>query len=494
MNHQKTPTRSLSSPSYRNAMYAHLAYLEDKISNSTDRREEFEEERLSLLACRVQNRAILSPVRRIPTEILGDIFWWTLPSIRDLERSGFDFRNSPWLLTHISSRWRAISIATSSLWLCIVIDYSEIRHKGPRGPSSEHHLSLVEAQIQRSRAQQLQVHFYACLEMNSRAQIQMFELLSQHSSRWEGLSLGLSSKIFPSLATLRGRLPSLKRLWVQWDDSETDSVESLLDCFQTASSLVDVGVFNEYRHVPMCLPAPQLTRYGLTGSWSIHECILQGAPNLVEAHIGCVFDLELWSGSLIELQRLQRLYISDWLILSVLKAPALQELAVSLYPDEGPRYLNCLRDFVNRSLCSLRRICHRKSPEAHTIIEILKSFPSLTELVLITHYPVSEVISALRLTGSTVVAPQLQTLFFGCEVDATIDYTAYLDMLKACWEAKDCALQHAALITCGKPPLEPLTFIGLLALRQAGLDLVLSENESESFGFIKAWLYGTTWN
>ncbi|KAJ6485566.1 hypothetical protein C8R45DRAFT_997036 [Mycena sanguinolenta] len=480
---------------------ARLAYLEDEISKLRVQLKRFEEERQSLTVYRARNKAILSPVRRIPPEILGDIFWWTLPPIRDdsnLARSRFDFRNSPWLLTHISPRWRAISFATSSLWSRIVIDYSEIHQRArSQGPSSEYHLSLVQAQIQRS--QQLQIHFYACLEMDSRPQIQMFELLSQHSSRWEELSLGLSSKILPSLAALRGRLSSLKKLWVQWDDSEIDSAQSPLDCFQTASSLVDVGVFNEYRHVPMQLPAPQLTRYELTGSWSTHECILKGAPNLVEAHIDIAFDLELWSDGIIDLLHLRRLYVSAPELLSVLNAPALEELAVSLYPDEGPSYLERLRALVDRSACPLRRICHRGPPHAGTTIQVLNNFPSITELVMMMHHAqgnseVDALISALRPSGSTVVAPQLQSLFFGCEVNATINHTAFLHMLKARWEANDSALRSAALITRGKSPLDPLTLSGLRALRQEGLDFLLSEIESDTLVFINAWVYGTTWN
>ncbi|KAJ6485564.1 hypothetical protein C8R45DRAFT_276122 [Mycena sanguinolenta] len=475
-----------------------LAYLENEISKIRDQLKQLEDEHHSLIIYRTRNKAILSPVRRIPTEILGGIFRWTLPPIRDdsnLDRSRFDFRNSPWLLTHISTRWRAISIATPSLWSRIVIDYVEIHQSSlsrRRTPSSAHYLSMVRAQIQRS--QQLQLHFYTCLDMDSRAQIQMFELLSQHSSRWEVLSLALSPEILPSLAALRDRLSSLKKLWVQWEGFETNSAPSLLDNFQTASSLVDIGILNEHHgHVPIRLPAHQLTRYELTAPWSTHRHILREATNLVEAHIGGAYDLDRWSDQPIELQCLRRLYISESLVLSFLKAPNLDELAVSLYPGEEPQYLDRLHDFVDRSLCSLRRICHRESPDALTTIEVLKSFPSISELVIITHYPASEVISALRPSGNTVVAPQLQSLFFGCELNGAIDCAAFLDMLKARWEAQDCALKHAALITRGKPPLDPLTLSDLLSLRQAGLELLLSEDESESLGFINAWLYGTTW-
>ncbi|KAF7371095.1 F-box domain-containing protein [Mycena sanguinolenta] len=473
---------------------ARLAYLEDEISKSPDRREELEEERLSLLAYRAQNRAILSPIRRIPPEILGDIFCWTLPPILDDSNL---VGSSPWLSTHISSRWRTISIAMPALWSRIVVDYTQIHERARsrgRFSSSEYHLSLMATRIQRS--QKLKIHFYGSLEMDSRPQIQIFEFLMQHSPRWEELSVGLTTEIFSLLNSLHGRLPSLKRLWVQWDGMETPSDKSL-DCFHAASSLVEFGVVNEFRDLPIRLPAPQLTRYELNGPWTTHERILLGAENLVEACIDIRPNLEMQSDSIIELRHLRRLYVSTPLILSVLKAHALEELAVFMDPYARPVFLDHLRGFVDRSSCPLRRVCLRGPPDAHTTTQLLKSFPSFTEFVLIITVPdeVDLIISALRLTTeSIVVAPQLRSIFLGFENDNTFDCTAYLAMLKARWEASDCSLTHAALTTYGNPPLDGLTSSGLLALGREGLDLVLSENDRDSTIIQNAWMYGSSWN
>ncbi|KAF7371098.1 F-box domain-containing protein [Mycena sanguinolenta] len=428
-----------------------------------------------------------------PPEILGDIFCWTLPPILD-DSNLVD--SSPWLSTHISSRWRTISIAMPALWSRIVVDYTQIHERARsrgRFSSSEYHLSLMATRIECS--QKLKIHFYGSLEMDSRPQIQMFELLMQHSSRWEELSLGLTTQIFPLLNSLHERLPSLKRLWVQWDDLEA-SVDKFLDCFQTALSLVELGLVDEFCGLPIRLPAPQLTRYVVTGSWTTHGRLLLGAQNLVEAHIDIRFDREVQSDSLVESRHLQRLYVSTPMILSVLRAPALEELAVFLDPDARPSFLGHLRGFVDRSSCSLRRICLRGPPDAHMTTQLLKSFPSFTELVILVTVPdeVNALISALRPTESTVVAPQLRSVFFGYENDNTFDCAAFLTMLKARWEAHDCALKHAALTTYGNPPLDGLTSSGLLALGREGLDLLLSENDRDSTIVQNAWMYGLSWN
>ncbi|KAJ7671065.1 hypothetical protein B0H17DRAFT_905392, partial [Mycena rosella] len=65
-----------------------------------------------------QNAAILSPLRRIPPEILAEIFSWTLPPIREILCRGRLHENyySPWGPTQISSRRRVVAVLTPLLW------------------------------------------------------------------------------------------------------------------------------------------------------------------------------------------------------------------------------------------------------------------------------------------------------------------------------------------------------------------------------------------
>ncbi|KAJ7663990.1 hypothetical protein DFH06DRAFT_337725 [Mycena polygramma] len=184
---------------------APLARLDDEISKLRDTLKGLEEARTSLSSHRTQNKAILSAMRRMPPEMLGEIFLWTLPSSPDASALlGSNMGASPWVLTMVSSSWRAVALADPSLWSRISIDYS-IRF--PYSPS------LVKAQIQRS--QKLNVHFYGCEDLPSRPQIEMFNLLAQHSSRWERLSVGLTSSIARLLPAVRDRIPSLEKLWIQ---------------------------------------------------------------------------------------------------------------------------------------------------------------------------------------------------------------------------------------------------------------------------------------
>jgi hypothetical protein len=141
----------------------------------------------------------------------------------------------------------------------------------------------------------------------------MFQLPLQHSSRWRELNLGLTSTVVQLLTSLRERLSSLKKLWIQWYGPESQSAVQFIDCFESASSLVDFGVYNESRFIPVAQPISQLTRYQLDGPWEEHKRILKLAPNLVEADITADFDDESWRGvdRIIDLPSLRRRYASD---------------------------------------------------------------------------------------------------------------------------------------------------------------------------------------
>ncbi|KAJ7124344.1 hypothetical protein C8R44DRAFT_548432, partial [Mycena epipterygia] len=77
---------------------ARLAVVEHKISRLREQMQSLEKEHASLSGHLAANTAILSPLRRMPPEVLGEIFPWTLPSAW---LASFAVEGSPWVLTHI---------------------------------------------------------------------------------------------------------------------------------------------------------------------------------------------------------------------------------------------------------------------------------------------------------------------------------------------------------------------------------------------------------
>ncbi|KAJ6560353.1 hypothetical protein B0H19DRAFT_895180, partial [Mycena capillaripes] len=69
-----------------------------------------------------RHSAVVSPLRRLPPEILGKIFLLTM-RWRLLEDKSIKFQLSlgPWGLTRICSRWRNISVSFPMLWKTVIL-------------------------------------------------------------------------------------------------------------------------------------------------------------------------------------------------------------------------------------------------------------------------------------------------------------------------------------------------------------------------------------
>ncbi|KAF8586425.1 hypothetical protein K439DRAFT_1340842, partial [Ramaria rubella] len=61
------------------------------------------------------NQALLSPTRRLPPELLGEIFFNCLPTAEAVITITPDL--APLLLTHVSRLWRRVACGTPRLWV-----------------------------------------------------------------------------------------------------------------------------------------------------------------------------------------------------------------------------------------------------------------------------------------------------------------------------------------------------------------------------------------
>ncbi|KAJ7236067.1 hypothetical protein B0H12DRAFT_1027081, partial [Mycena haematopus] len=61
-----------------------------------------------------RGRAILSVIRRLPSDILGEIFPYTVPDYVPRNHRATD--SSPWVYGRVCSRWRTLSLSLPTLW------------------------------------------------------------------------------------------------------------------------------------------------------------------------------------------------------------------------------------------------------------------------------------------------------------------------------------------------------------------------------------------
>ncbi|KAJ7615652.1 hypothetical protein DFH06DRAFT_123802 [Mycena polygramma] len=405
---------------------AQVALLDDESTRLQERLRELDAQRVALSNYQAQNRTILSPLRRMPPEILGQIFSCTLAPVMDAtERERYHPTDSPWVLTHVSHLWRAVAISNPLLWSLVTISYQP-----QLDPSTSYPLSMVETQM--ARCPTLKIHFYGCETTDPGPQIEMFRLLAKDASRWEELSVGLTSALVPLLDGLRGRVPQRRRLWIQWESAASQTAAHSIDCFERAPSLVDVGVYNEYRVVPLVFPVRQLTSYQLDAPWDTHWRILQAAPKLVQARINIKSNKEPWPAPLqiLEFASLERLHVSRLEVLDYIRAPALTYLSISLVGSRHASFAaqaQAARNFqaFTSGSSALRKLCVA-SGDVSTIVKFLKTIPSLTELRLIVtafgFEPMMRALTVSETARSRDVAPHLSSISVGSDLGACFDW------------------------------------------------------------------------
>jgi hypothetical protein len=458
--------------------------LEPGSSPHGDQTIKWEKERASLLDYLAQNKAIISPLRRMPPEILCETFLLTLPS-RVQEAAFASVHDSPWVLTQVCSRWRAIAISTPFLWSRVNIDYyKRAKYHLPNYP-----MAMIETQLQ--RATMLRIYFYGCTEFSVGPQLEMLRRLSEYSSCWTELNIGITEDMLPILVTLRNRLPALRKVWIQWE--EDSARQRRMDCFQNAPSLRDITLFNDTPYaVRVLVPARQLTRYDADGPWDMHRAVLTSAQSLVEARIETnLFGVPADPGQIIELLHLERLFVSRTEVLGYLKTPALAKLALELGTAHAVRPQ--LDPFVVRSSCTIRRLSLR-FPHPHgvgQIREILEKYTSITSVAILTPKP-NTVISHLTIPKTAHdagVGPQLSEIEIG--TPTFLDWAGFVGMLESRWKVKGCALQFAAVGVDNSPSSAALTRLD--ALRKDGLDVSLLEKD-DALEAMRAWVHIVAWN
>ncbi|KAJ7020619.1 hypothetical protein C8F04DRAFT_1274836 [Mycena alexandri] len=113
------------------------------------------------------------------------------------------------------------------------------------GVDSLYPLAMVETHA--ARARQLRIHFYASELADAGPQIELFQCLAKHASRWQELKLRLTSRLSPVLTDLQGRVPSLRSFSINRDRLESQTTS--IDTFRSSPSPVYANIYNKFRPV-----------------------------------------------------------------------------------------------------------------------------------------------------------------------------------------------------------------------------------------------------
>ena len=201
-----------------------------------------------------RHQSILSPLRRLPPELLYHIFTFFAPPRSYLNAPDNHSRWSelPWNLSQACHRWRAISLSMPLLWTKIPLLIPDRLYTAD--PSF---LEFYTSFLLRSADQPICVFVssYAAKPDKAVKRYPAIKILISHSYRWQHLSIvSHSSHLLRAFRPIKKRLPILRTLNLELDP------EASLDIFKKAPKLSQVrfvGISPER----ITLPWKQLVHY-----------------------------------------------------------------------------------------------------------------------------------------------------------------------------------------------------------------------------------------
>ncbi|KAJ7479494.1 hypothetical protein FB451DRAFT_1239102, partial [Mycena latifolia] len=198
-----------------------LWHLDEEISDLQRVLDKLTAERDRLNAYMDAHRALLSPIRRVPLDIMQEIFLACIPTHRNCVMSA---KEAPVLLGRICSAWRAISLATPRLWskIHIAVPHEE------SGTKLSLCLDTAKTWLDRSGECPLSISTHGT--HNYPVSYTMASLLPPIllplAFRWEHISLTLPTSVLASLSHLTAAdVPILKSVVIKELNEPSSSVQ-----------------------------------------------------------------------------------------------------------------------------------------------------------------------------------------------------------------------------------------------------------------------------
>lgn len=412
------------------------------------------------------HRALLSPIRQVPPEILQHIFVLCLPSNGNPR---MHHSEAPLLLGRICSRWRKVVMGTAELWASIHVTVSpgSTRKAGgfslissPHQPDVRRH-DFVRAWLERSG--NLPIDF----SLHSQPSESTFPLVSSPStfltailplsSRWRRIELEVSasdlevlrdleSKDIPSLEYFAFHTSKARNHWNVAVPDTDDQLATSLAFLSAAPRLYRFSFDRAYSGIPLSLPWNQITELCvLNATLDIGSVLpfLTDCPQLCK----CTFRYADYTRPVpirrISLPRLEELSLHSFVphglelrntifhLYDYLDAPMLRDLQVEASSGHPARnFVRPIANLISRSSCPIEKLNLRGVKfELEDLARCLQLTPHLRELGINRIdvwgrwgqpelIPIGDVLRVLTPANeipeqSTCLCPRLQVVSFG---------------------------------------------------------------------------------
>ncbi|KAJ7649019.1 hypothetical protein DFH06DRAFT_1208767 [Mycena polygramma] len=246
------------------ALTAELVRRDTQITRLREQLDQLLAERAVVQTHYTECNSVFAPIRRLPSEILAEIFGFCCdsftPFIEELDSEYVSLRTEMARLAHeplltlsrVCARWHHIALGTPALWRRIEVD--EILWTAPT--RLEGNMELLQAALERSDDHPLTVAVANVRE--TPPHLPTFELVAQHSARWREATFICSFADIARFTQLKGTLLHLEALYLYcWGSEAVNALEILHDMprlrfLDLDGSGHDIGVFSS-------LPWEQLT-------------------------------------------------------------------------------------------------------------------------------------------------------------------------------------------------------------------------------------------
>lgn len=441
---------------------AHIARVRNTLTK-------LESSQSSLLKCRQKFDSFLAPIRRLPSDVIAEIFVACIRASVDVEKPKRLSLEVPptsrvpwhWQLAQVCSHWRSIALSLPRLWSCISVESNSIAITD--GPHWERVHRLVEMQLSRTRRAPLSITFI--VKITDASVMRLLDLLAVHSEQWAHLHIMAPTAAVVRLGAVRDHLPVLRTVRVHLDDSVTD--ESLSsDEIELQSNTIThmLAVAPLLRQLSLTTwrprllsnfvaPWSQLTTYAATFGVAKHLDILRQATRLEDVILALSpeVDEDYIRGSdedILALPDVRQLCLntaetSDRNVGTVLSALHLPDLVyLSIDAGDGPRPVIDVDQFsitpvlislLERSKCSLFELSvlnHILTEEE--FVQLLRLMPEV-EVVAVALDKISDTFHRQlthRREETLPVAPRLISIKI---LSSSYDVNVCLDMVESRW-------------------------------------------------------------
>ncbi|KAF9466182.1 hypothetical protein BDZ94DRAFT_1252305 [Collybia nuda] len=443
-----------------------------------------------------QCRRVLSPIRKLPVEILAEIFLYASGTSegRAVKEDLPNLMRSHRYLLGVCKRWREIAISLQDLWACIDIKLgfrdseTSLRNLG----------CLVDLHLQRSKSSSLYINLISRNETNVRPFI---DALVPHSSRWQFAHIAVPAASLQRLIGIKGSLDRLSRLDLSVSDSHSPD-PAVFEMFEFAPMLSSLKL-STFVSGQQSIPWLQLTRLELSLSVSQALLVLSLVPHITECLLSCEYKSfdNLNTPLVVMLPHLRSLHVDGFFgssvsVLSFLRTPILESFSLNVLSlqlldkdtMETTDLVETLLPFVQRSSQTLNDLTlYGSSMDEEVFTALLQLTPNLRRLSFDDHsgLTTSEAVRA-QLTyypdssTTTYLIPFLESIKINVVPTkrfAQFDSEVFVDMIESRWRSPISEkLSHIRAVTIidNKADSTNSAYTRLKAFQQEGLQLSLS--------------------